>query len=64
MKVIRNGEVWFSTLEEALSHARRQKAAPTDEISAAYAGFIRAGAIAIVGWKALQSLALGAAIRR
>lgn len=64
MQEIRNGEVWFSSLEEALSDARRQKTAPADDISPAYAGFIRAGALAIVGWRTLQSLALGAAIRR
>lgn len=59
MKVIRNGEVWFSTLDEALDAVRRQPGAPREALSPAYSGFIRAGAIAIVSWRKLRNFASG-----
>jgi hypothetical protein len=56
MQVIRNGELWFSTLEEALAEASRRRDVAGSAISPAYAGFIRAGALAILGWRALKQL--------
>jgi len=59
MKTIRHGEVWFSTLDEALDDARRRSASSMREPPAsagAYADWIGLGALAVLGLAVVREL--------
>jgi hypothetical protein len=58
MKTIRNGEAWFSTLEEALEDARSQRArqAPQAPALRLVLESFHAGALVVVGWTVVQQL--------
>jgi hypothetical protein len=58
MKIIRNGEAWFSSLDEALEHARSEKAplAPGASALGLVVASVHAGALLMVGWTVLQQV--------
>jgi hypothetical protein len=61
MKTIRNGEAWFSSLDEALADARRQTSSmqgATTSRKLDYASVLGLGAIAVMGWAVVQQFAL------
>ena len=59
MKTIRNGEAWFSSLDEALEDAGTQPGDnPLDAPSPGKLAFasLHVGAVVVVGWALLQQL--------